>query len=130
MMAERKLGVWMSEPLEALIHHRDDQLSLSQRLSAVADRYRYICDEMKPELSEAEWNALRDVLNGYWLLSDARLGLSGIAINIIDGDLYDNLGAKWGIDAKALAAKVDAMDAGTTVALVEAVEKWWAETRD
>lgn len=129
-MAERKLGVWMSEPLEALIHHREDQLSLSQRLSAVADRYRYICEEMCPDLTEAEWNALRDVLNGYWLLGDTRLGLSGIPLSIEDGDRYDGLGAKWAIDAKALADKVDAMDAGTRIALVEAVERWWAETRD
>ena len=122
----RKLGVYMSKPLEALIQGRDGlDESLSGRLSTVAERYALIVEKHKPDMSEAEWNACRDALNGVWL-RDA-LSLSAIWAEIYDADALNGLGAKWGIDAKALAHRVRDMNAAEKVALVEAVENWWSD---
>lgn len=101
--------------------------SLSGRLSTVAERYAAILDRHRPDLSEAEWNAVRDALNGVWL-RDA-LSLRSIWAEIADADRLDGLGRKWGIDAQALAVRVRDMDTATLVALVEAVESWWGAER-
>jgi hypothetical protein len=77
-----------------------------------------------PDLSEAEWNACRDALNGVWLKDAEHLSL--IWAEIQDADDDDNLGTKWQIDAKALAARVRKMPYAQIVALVEDVEAWWA----
>lgn len=122
-MAARKLGVYMSGPLERLIANRGEQDSLSGRLSTVADRYLFICEKHKPNLSEAEWNACRDALNGVWM-SDT-LSLSSVWASVYDAD-DDGLGAKWDIDAKALAERIRSMDKAAIVSLVEHVEQWWA----
>lgn len=120
----RKLGIYMSEPLEALISGRQEMDSLSGRLSTVAERYAWIIEEHKPELTEAEWNACRDSLNGTFLKDMFTLKL--VWANVDDAD-DDGLGEKWGIDAKALARRIREMKPAELVSLVESVEAWWAE---
>jgi hypothetical protein len=122
-MSTRKLGVYMSPDLEALVKGREDHDTLSGRLGTVAQRYCEIVRRHKPDLSTAEWNACRDALNGVWLREAAQL--SSIWAEIHDADA-DGLGAKWQIDAKALAARIRQMPYAQMVALVEDVETWWA----
>lgn len=121
----RKLGVYMSEPLERLVKDREAQDSLSGRLSTAADRYLEICDRHKPELSEAEWNACRDALNGCWMADT--MSVESVWASIYDADRLDGLGKKWGIDAKALAIRIRDMPLVEKIALIEAVESWWAK---
>ncbi|MDX2289795.1 MAG: hypothetical protein NW217_13350 [Hyphomicrobiaceae bacterium] len=123
-MPARKAGLYITPPIAALLAAREDQDSLSGRLSTVAERYSAILEAHKPRLSEAEWNACRDALNGVWHGDMMSISLIGAAI--ADADNHDGLGAKWGVDARALAARVHEMPIAGKVALIEAVETWWA----
>jgi hypothetical protein len=94
----------------------------------VAARYQEICRRHCPKLTQSEWLAVLDALNGVWLQSsihDAGL-LTGIWASVYDADRLGGLGAKWGCDAKALSEHIRDYDYATTVALVDAVERWWA----
>jgi hypothetical protein len=124
-MTARKLGVYMSPDLEALVKGRENHDSLSGRIGTVAERYREIMRRHKPDLTEAEWNACRDALNGVWLRDANSINL--IWADIADTDRYDGLGSKWRIDGQALANRIRNMPYAQIVALVEDVETWWAE---
>lgn len=119
----RKLGVYMSPPLEELVKDREDMNTLSGRLSTVAERYLKIIEAHKPDLTEAEWNACRDALNGVWINDASTIAFAWASI--YDAD-EDGLGEKWGVDAQALAKRVREFDAATLVAFIESLETWWA----
>jgi hypothetical protein len=42
-----------------------------------------------------------------------------------DADRLDGLGAKWGIDAHALAARLRDLSPGARMAILDAVERFW-----
>ena len=125
-MAGRKLGVYMSPALETLVQGREDHDTLSGRLGTVAERYVEIVKRHRPDLTYAEWNVCRDVLNGVWL-RDADM------IRSIWADIHDStddgIGEKWAVDTKALADRIRTMPYAQLVALIEDVETWWAEQR-
>jgi hypothetical protein len=77
---------------------------------------------LAPRLSEAEWNLLRDALNGV-MLDDAswRFLAEEVADAIADGDLA----AKWGVDGPALVARLRALTPAQTLVVVDAVERFW-----
>lgn len=121
----RKAGIYITEQLATLISGRENHDSLSGRISTIAERYGWIIDKHKPELTEPEWNACRDALNGVWLRDTDMLRM--VWAEIADADKINGLGAKWEVDAQALSQRIRDMTPAETVALVEAVEAWWAE---
>lgn len=123
-MPARRATLYITPPIDALLDGRQERDTLAGRLSAVAERYRMIIDGHKPDLTEAEWNACRDALNSYWM-GDAD-SITLIWATIADADRIDGLGKKWGIDAQALSSRIRQMPPAELVALVEAVETWWA----
>ncbi len=123
-MTKRKLSVYPSPDVEALIQGRDGMDTLSGRLGAVAARYRAIINAHKPDLAEAEWDYCRDSLNGVWLMDE--LSIESVWVNLHDS-ADDGLGEKWGVDGRALAENVRRMSKASLVALVECVEDWWAK---
>jgi hypothetical protein len=73
-----------------------------------------------------------DALNGVWLQSTDRDAafLTTVWAEIYDADRINGLGRKWHCDAKALAERIRDYDYATVVALVDAVERWWALPSD
>lgn len=121
-MTVRKAGLYLSPPIAALLEGRDEPLSA--RIATVAERYTHVVAGHAPDLTEAEWNACRDALNGYWMGDVDSLRLAWATID--DAGRIDGLGAKWRVDAAALAARVRAFDSATLIAFAEAIERWWA----
>lgn len=126
-MAARKAGLYITPPIAALLEGRKERDTLAGRLSTVAERYQMVIDGHRPTLTEAEWNACRDALNSYWMGDADSIKL--IWATIADADHIDGLGAKWKIDAQSLSSRIRQMTPAELVALVEAVETWWAGQR-
>jgi len=102
--------------------------SYSGRLAEISDRYIEILrHNPPPQLSEAEMNAVRDVLNGTWL--QPAVMIEG-AIELEVSDAMPELAEKWSIDKEALLEKLRGMNFAQSVALVEVVEKYWANIRN
>ena len=103
--------------------------SYSGRLAEIGDRYVEILRRNPPPaLTEAEVNAIRDVLNGA-LLQPAAVIAGAIVIEVEDA-LPDGLADKWGIDGPALVARLGALTYVQEVALLEQVEKYWSRAPD
>jgi len=106
-----------------------DDDSLSGSVRRIVDRYAELIRRSRPweALSEAERGAVRDACLS-WLAEPAATIIGGIALEIRDAEA-DGLGAKWGIDATALAAKIDALTPGEQIALADWIERQRASTR-
>jgi hypothetical protein len=90
----------------------------------VAARYREIIRRSVPALTEAEWMACADALNGVWL-GDPVTGPPTLWMEIADADQLDGLGAKWGIDAQALAQRLRDAHYAAAMAVIDVVERPW-----
>jgi len=122
----RRVGLYLSPPIEAVLKGREERETLSGRIGSVCERYAAIIAAHRPQLSDAEWNACRDALNGTYL-GDVEMLPTIVWATIDDADRLEGLGAQWGIDAQALAQRIRAMPRAELIALVEAVEQWWTE---
>lgn len=132
----KRLAVYLGPPLTRLLAARSgaDQTQhvpggagLSGVVNMAVDRYQEIIRRSMPTLTEAEWMACADALNGVWLAGEAA-HLAVVWIEIEDGDRRNGLGAKWGIDALALARRLREAPYAAVVAVVDVVERLWRQT--
>jgi hypothetical protein len=95
--------------------------------------YAEIVRRERPELDAAEWNAVRDALNGTWLLAEQSvIGMlaSGLPHEIADACRLSGLAESWGIDGPALVRKVEALGFAARVAVLDDVVRFWANPRE
>lgn len=96
--------------------------------SAVAcrmmERYAEVCRRALPELTDAEWDLLRDSLNGW--LPEPAASVGWLAMGVRDSIELDGLADKWGVDGPALLSRLEALDYAGCLAVLDAVERWWA----
>lgn len=76
-------------------------------------------------LSEAEWNLLRDASNG--VIWEPWSAATMLWANTEDAIRLDGLDEKWSVDGEALVRKLRNLSAGAVWAVIDAVERWWAE---
>jgi hypothetical protein len=127
-----RIHVYLGEPLRRLLDARATEeagYTASSLVNTVADRYQEMVRRSMPALSEREWMACADALNGVWLSSDAggaSLTLATVWAEIADADRLNGLGEKWGIDAQALARRLREAPYAEVVAVVDVVETLWS----
>jgi len=90
--------------------------------------HQVLADELaRVDLSEAEWNLLRDALNGTWI---DETSYRHLWMEIADAIRLDRLDEKWGVDGPALVEKLRGLCPGACMAVAHAVERWWRGVRD
>jgi len=96
----------------------------------VLDRYAEILRRERIEklFTDAQWNALRDMLNGT-LSEPAELIRGSLAMSWEDS-IEDGIAEKWDVDPQSMQQKLAALTYVQEVAIVEAVERWWRDQRD
>jgi hypothetical protein len=98
-------------------------------IRALISGYAEIVRRERPELDAAEWNAIRDALNGMWLLAEqSGIGMlaSGLPHELADACRLEGLAEKWTIDGPALVRKVEALGFAARVAVLDDVLRFWA----
>ena len=103
----------------------DSGESLSGRITLIVDRYADIVSRHTPALSEGEWKAVMDVMNGYFAgigNPDAPRWIWASVSDACTGDLAE----KWQIDGPALVEKLRAMDYAAGVAVSEIARRFWS----
>jgi len=124
MTRSNGMSIYAGPPIRALLDGYDD--NRSGRLNAVAERYAAIIAAHTPELSEAEWCAVCDALNGCFMgAGEALLGVRYAWANIAD---CEGLGQKWCVDQDALAQRLRSMPLADAVAVAEVVQRFWRHT--
>lgn len=99
----------------------DTREAEATRLERAALRYRAICQEATPALSEAEWSLLCDVLSGTWAFA----GHTGTDLDLEIADTDPATAEKWGVDLPALVARLRTLDYPARCAIVEVVTRFW-----
>ena len=74
-------------------------------------------------LTEQEASAIADACNGCLLMPGA--GWQVLWAEVYDADRLDGLGAKWGVDANALARRIKDSSLGARYALAVAIARFW-----
>lgn len=119
-----KFSIYAGEPMALALVGFDE--NRSGRINTICDRYLQIVASESPTWTQAQWSCVCDALNGSWLSDEINIRLAWASIS--DADKLDGLGAKWGIDAQALAEQVRAFSHSQTIAMVEIVERFWNRT--
>lgn len=115
-----KISIYAGEPIQRVLDGFDNR---SGRLNTVAERYLDIIRRDCPALTEAEWCALCDALNGYMASDGSAVRMAWA--EIADAGLIDGIGEKWEVDAQALAQRMRLMTAAEQTAIVEVTEAFW-----
>lgn len=115
-----KISIYAGQPIQAVLEgHADNR---SGRLNTICERYADIVRRDCPMLTEAEWCAICDALNGYWMDAGDTLGVRFAWAELLD---CEGLGEKWGVDVPTLAARLRESGAGAQVAVAEVVQRFW-----
>lgn len=120
-MAE-KFSIYAGEPMATALAGYDD--SRSGRINQVCADWLLMVRDQAPELTESEWCAVADALNGLYMRDSDEATYRFAWAEIADAP---ELGPKWGIDQPALAAKLRALGTSQLVALAEIVRRFWAD---
>lgn len=122
-MATKK-GIYFAEGAEHLL----GEIS-SGRVNQVLDRYAEILRRERVEqlFSEAEWSALRDMLNG--VVSEPAGMIRGSLLMGWEDSLEDGIAEKWDVDPAVMGDKLRGLSFAQEVAVIEAVQRWWHEQR-
>lgn len=95
----------------------------SAAASRMIERYAELARRSLPELTEAEWNLVRDALNGW--LPEPAASVGWLAMGVRDAIKLDGLDDKWAVDGDALLERLEALDYAGCLAVLDAVERWW-----
>jgi hypothetical protein len=110
--------------VQQAVAHNGGGRGLSHRLAQIADRYLATIADRLPDLTDSEWSLLRDAMNG--TIHEPADMIRLFADGIEDAIRLDGLDVKWGVDGPALLHRLRALSFAEAVAVVEAVEGWWA----
>lgn len=123
-----KQGVSFGPALKAALGPIDDSTTVSARVNQIGDRYAEIMRRVQIEkrFTDAEWNLLRDSLNGVYKQPASQI--ARLWHGIEDSIELDGLADKWEVDGDALLAKLRDLQFVDEVAVVECVERWWIES--
>lgn len=94
----------------------------SRTVCQMLERYDEICRRVLPQLSDAEWNAIHDVCNGWFI--DTASSIRYLPMEVEDA-LADGLAERHGIDGEALVRRLEQMSYPELVAVVDAAERYW-----
>jgi hypothetical protein len=89
--------------------------------SRMMERYAEVCRRHLPELLRAEFDLLRDSLNGF--MPEPAAAVGWLAMGVRDSIEMDGLADKWGVDGADLLARLEALDYAGCLAVLDAVER-------
>lgn len=126
-MTARRTTIYLPIEAELALGAREGD-SMSARIATVALRYDLLWRAAAPALTEAEWCAICDALNGVWLTEDT----DGAPHAFLWAEIADceGLGDKWSIDQDALAQRLRSASAPERIAVAEVVRRFWDDPND
>lgn len=125
-MPVEKLSVSLSPDIMGQINTRAEG-NVSGAINKSLARYFALLQrslaELRSQLSEPECSLILDATNGS-AFSDT-ISLNMLWADIEDAVNLDGLDQKWGVDGRALVAKIKLAGMAGQTALIDASERWW-----
>ncbi len=128
-MPVSKQSVSLPAPILGALKLRDEG-NTSGAIARSLTRYfvllAYERRELREQYSDKECGLILDACNGtaFFDAFSVRMLPAGVE----DAIQFDRLDAKWGVDGPALVAKLKATTFSQRIALVDAVQRWWARS--
>ena len=122
----RGLSITLDKETLEMVDARDSG-GRSATIRRMLGWYAAIVELERPELSEGEWSAIRDVLNGTFLAVEPgalRMMAGALAIEVDDA-LPDGLAEKWHVDGGALVTRLSEMSFSERVAVIDDAIRFW-----
>ena len=119
----RRVILRLREDVLSSLNRCSEPWGLSARVTEVVRQHGEMVKRATPELTLNEWCAICDALNG-WAMHDDLYEPTSAWINIADA-IEDGLGAKWGLDALALAHHIRDLPFAGAVAVCEVSRRFW-----
>ena len=94
----------------------------------MAERYALIIKNSTPTLTEPQWCAICDGLNGIWI--DEHFHPRFILIELSDADKLNGLGEKWKVNITDMIHRFDNEPIATLTAIVEVSERFSLQCTD
>jgi len=129
---KRKRSIYLTPPLQNALGAMPEGVSLTGRLTTIADRYAEMLERTRIErkFTPEEWDVLRAALQG--VIHEPAAMIRGLVVGVRDylddvdepredGDLSDL--------HRSLLEKLETLSYHEEVAIVEAVEQWWRRQR-
>jgi hypothetical protein len=119
-------SIYLTDAAEAAIGPGAE--SLSGRINSMLIRYDAIRVEECPALTEAEWCALCDVLNGTYVAAEHT---DTDPARFLWAELADapEMAEKWHIDHPALVARLRTFSLAERIAVLEVAARFWRSPR-
>lgn len=89
----------------------------------------YTQAELVQIFSSPEKHYLCDMLNGS-IYSHQIHPREYLKVQIVDSDVYNNAGANWKVDVKALVKKIDSLTSHQCYMVIKTVSQFWEETSE
>lgn len=126
----KRISIYMPTTIREYLMAYGAENSLSGSIATLMGRYKAITAEAVPELTEPEWSAIVDALNGCgaWLSAGGHDPASFVWAEVADS-APDGLGEKWGVDCPALAERLKALPLAGRVAVWDVAARFWASPR-
>ena len=108
----------------------EDYQCLGQRLNTICERYGMIMARDSVELTVGEWCAIIDTKKGTfefdYCFNDHHFGLS-LGFELLEADHFEDISGKHGIDAKALATRLEKLPYAQLCSILEVVSRFWQD---
>lgn len=132
-MAVQKKGISLTDEVVDIVenfpsrYHGEEQFST--KLQEIIMDYAVMIERTKKEvlaiLTEKEMDYLRDLLNSSLVTVESFPLRTVLPASIKDGDIYEGLGEKWGVDPQQLAGKVRNMSEFQVYTICKMVDEYW-----
>jgi hypothetical protein len=118
----RRATIYLSDAAEAALGPEAE--NLSGRINSMLIRYEGIRADACPTLTEAEWSAIVDVLNGTWLMAEHT---DADPARHLWAEMADSpeMAEKWGIDIEELVITLRNQPYAARIAIVEVATRFW-----
>lgn len=101
-----------------------------EAIEGFAEIYRRTVLEISGKFSKPEIMALVDNLNSTMLVIDYQTQPQFLWANLEDGEAFDGLFKKWGVDGKALKDKIFALTAAQTFVIQDEIKAAWNDKKE
>ncbi len=126
-MVTLKKRIYFADRIWPLLHATDYLVggSASERVNEIVLRYDALYRHLLPDFTREEWCAIMDANNGtipaYETTPETQLTL--VWANLADSEGMDE---KWGVDCDDLVRRLRELSAPQSIAVVEAVYRFWS----
>lgn len=126
---KKRPSIYVGAALEAVLaQQKSATTSTSGIINSLAEFYTEVIRRNMPELSQDEWLAIMDCMNGT-ATDNLALTLGGIAHNLEDAIELDGLDGKWSI-SKDLPAAINDLRWEGKAAILDVVKRFWAMSEE